>query len=118
MSGAPALPDEFIEAMAKAAGPMLERVWKWAKVNAMMRVACTWVRKLSDRMSSVEWHEGARIAKADGKWQPLFHHNGDDMKDFQLELRWSDGIPLGIFQVRPEAAAGGADPIRGDTVGF
>jgi len=101
VSGAPALPDEFVEAMAKTAGPMLERVWKWAKVNAMMRVACTWVRKLSDRLSTVEWLEGQRVEVQPGhSWQPLFHHTGEDMKDFKLELRWSDGITLGVFQVK------------------
>ncbi|KAL1524260.1 hypothetical protein AB1Y20_019163 [Prymnesium parvum] len=101
MSGAPALPDEFVEAMGRTAGPMLERVWKWSKVNAMMVVACTWVRKLSDRVASVEWREGVRIKKESGfNWQPLFHHTGDDMKKFQLELRWSDGVPLGVFQVK------------------
>jgi len=87
--------------MGRTAGPMLERVWKWSKVNAMMVVACTWVRKLSDRVASVEWREGVRIKKESGfNWQPLFHHTGDDMKKFQLELRWSDGVPLGVFQVK------------------
>jgi hypothetical protein len=49
VTGAPALPDEFVQAMAKMAGPMIERVWKWAKVNAMMRIATAWVKRFSDK---------------------------------------------------------------------
>lgn len=105
LTGAPAVPDEFAEAMAKAAGPMLERVWKWRKVNEMLHVACMWVRKLSDQLSSVEWREGLRAARGPvGRaWQPLQHHEGEDgtMKTFRLELRWPDSeVNLGVLEVR------------------
>ena len=98
VSGAPAVPDDFLHAMAVTAGPLLERIYKWQKVNALMRVAITWIRKLSPKVSFVEWQTGAEATrplesgpKGRAKsWQPLFFMEGHDMRRFALELRWSD----------------------------
>ena len=55
ISGAPALPDELIRLMAIAVGPVLERIWKWNKVNAMLKVACTWLSTISPKLSNAKW---------------------------------------------------------------
>jgi len=95
VSGRPAMPDDLLRAVALTAGPLLERVWKWNKVNAMLRVAAVFIRKLSPKVSSVEWETGKeppRPLAANGKmkpWQPLLFHDGDDLRSFALELRWT-----------------------------
>ena len=97
ISGAPAVPDDFLNAMAITAGPMLERVWKWNKVNAIMRVATNWILRLSPKFESARWHTGEELVRpldqANGRpkqWQPLFFHEGIDMRSIAIELRWTN----------------------------
>lgn len=140
MSGAPAVADDLLCAVAITAGPLLERVWKWNKVNAMMRVACTWLRRISPKIAAVQWlngssasthmpqfdvssdvaqllymhwhgpsfdetpefvrglcgahagQEATRPVQKNGQvepWQPLLFHEGDDLRSFAVELRWT-----------------------------
>jgi len=109
ISGRPAVPDELLRGMAITAGPLLERVWKWNKVNAMMRVATTWVGKLSPKLRDACWLTGEKSSRsrkrsghAPPPWQPLFFVSGDNMEAFELELRWTSttlAATLGTMKV-------------------
>jgi len=90
ISGAPALPDELIRLMAIAVGPVLERIWKWNKVNAMLKVACTWLSSISPKLSNAKWLTGKSGQRPNKRaWQPLFYTSGEGMRTFELELRWT-----------------------------
>ena len=84
MHAAPPVPDAFLLKVARAAGPLYERVWKMHQVNAMIEVAISWFRKVAindQHLLYVHWHPGKRRSNADRwNWQPLMYHKGDDMK--------------------------------------
>lgn len=79
------------------------------QVNAMMRVATTWVGKLSPKLRDACWLTGEKSSRsrkrsghAPPPWQPLFFVSGDNMEAFELELRWTSttlAATLGTMKV-------------------
>ena len=99
------VPDEFLLLMAKAAGPLYERVHKMQQINAVITMATSWMQKVSmseHQLLHVHWAPGRGITTkpTEWEWQPLLYHKpGDDLKSFELELRWTTGETLGLLTI-------------------
>ena len=47
LSAAPALPDAFVHAVSRAAGPALERAWKRDRADKVLTSCCEWLERLA-----------------------------------------------------------------------
>lgn len=104
VTGPPPVPDAFLVALGKMAGPLLERVYKMQQINAMIQISTEWIRKIAHadhHKVDVHWLPGEHIqGKPVGwDWQPLPYHASGDLKKFEIELRWTHGEVLGLLVI-------------------
>lgn len=107
LAAAPAYPDEWVECMARAAGPLIERAAKRQAASTLVQRASAWLRQASyrtalicgsrDPLLCVEWCE-SDAASPSAEWQPLAHMEGDAMRTFRCALPWTGGT-LGTLRI-------------------
>jgi hypothetical protein len=102
VSGAPALPDEFLGSFAATAGQMFERIGKLEFVWRLVGLVQTFVEKqcLSvNKLVYVDFVKDAvpTLPRNEWDWQPLEHTHPYNDKKFELPLTWKGGEPIGLF---------------------
>mmetsp|Transcript_27407 Transcript_27407/g.69907 ORF Transcript_27407/g.69907 Transcript_27407/m.69907 type:complete len:381 (-) Transcript_27407:75-1217(-) len=94
LSGAPAVPTEFLQMMAEALGLGIERAWRQAKLDGLMEIATMWVSDVCEgdkRLQSAVWHAGDASVVGGGT--------------MRLDLTAADGGPAGALVVTCKAGA-------------
>ena len=118
LSGPPALPDQLLEEVAKWAGPIYADHWRRSAMHALMehwalhvrnglpkgRIGqVEWLREATkqqarEHVESEHWQRGEHVELAE-MWAPLKGLTGNELRDYQEQLRWKKGPPLGVFSL-------------------
>ena len=106
VSGPSAVPDEYLEAIAKQAGPLLERVWKTDKAHVAIRSVVDFVKTVALDAHKLVYVDFAPLKEfpvpvsrggEEWQWQPLLYSSATDGKTFEQKLKWRLGEPIGMF---------------------
>lgn len=110
VSGPPAVPDEFLESLARHAGPLLERVWKKEQVHCMVGNVMEFIKSFALSMSAmlrVTYEPDATVDFTPvigddsyvWKWQSFEYTDPNDPSSFVVCLAWRLGEPVGLLRV-------------------
>lgn len=104
VSGAPAVPDEFIDTFASTAGQMFERIGKLEIVWRIIANVQTFIEKqcvAAGKLVHVTFSKSGEVATDDSPWawQPLDYTHPTNEKRFELGLQWDGGEKIGLFSV-------------------
>ena len=104
VSGPDPVPDEFLERMSRTSAQLFERIGRLELVWQIIKCVELFILQQCEaehRLVYVKFERDAVLPPCSNEWawQPLKYTSPTNEKRFELELRWSQGEPIGVFSV-------------------